>query len=89
MENLEVTVTEDEKLVLVVDLRREIGYTKYGSNVSVATSGGNINLWHNGKLRQEKFNLNVFRPLTKKEQREGKVFLKTPPPDDSFTAENE
>jgi len=79
MDNLEVTVTDDEKLVLVVDLKREVGFTSEGRSVRVATSGGNINLWQNGKLRPEKFNLNVFRGLTTQEKRAGKVFLKRPP----------
>jgi hypothetical protein len=78
MENLEVTVTDDEKLVLTVDLKREIGYTKYRRSVCVATSKGNINLWQDGKLRPEKFNLNVFRSLTAEEKRTGQVHLKAP-----------
>ncbi len=74
MENFEVSITDDDKLVLVVDLKREVGYTKYNRSVRIATSKGNINLWQDGKLRPEKFNLNVFRSLTTKEKREGVRF---------------
>jgi hypothetical protein len=74
MENLEVSITDDDKLVLVVDLKREVGYTKYHRSIRIATSKGNINLWQDGKLRPEKFNLNVFRSLTAKEKREGVRF---------------
>jgi hypothetical protein len=77
MENLEVSITDDDKLVLVVDLKREVGYTKHQRSVCIGTSKGNINVWQDGKLRPEKFNLNVFRQLTAQEEREG-VQFKTP-----------
>jgi hypothetical protein len=78
MENLKVCLTKSNKLVLIADLNRESGFTKSGTSVCIATSGGNINLWEHGKLRTERFNLNVFRPMTKEEKREGRVFLKNP-----------
>jgi len=74
MENLAVSITDDDKLVLVVDLKQEVGYTKYERSVCIASSRGNINVWQDGKLRPEKFNLNVFRSLTAKEKLEGVRF---------------
>lgn len=76
MVNVDVKVTENELLILTIDLKKTCGYTKGGKNVLIGSSRGNIHIpTQDGKLRAEKFNVNVFRAWTPKEQVRGSVKL--------------
>jgi len=74
MENIEVRVTEDKKLILTVDLTCEGDFTRRACSRRVATSGGNIVIWKDGQPLPGpiKFNLNVTRGLTATEREEAK-----------------
>jgi hypothetical protein len=76
MVNVEVKVTEDDKLILTVDLKKVCGYTGGGNNVRIASSLGNLPIpTRDGRLRVERFNLNVYRPPTPREKAERAVTL--------------
>lgn len=70
MQNIELEVTDDNKLILVVDLDTDIAYTRSHRSVRIASSEGNLQIWADGKPhpRGIKVNLNVFRILTQEEK---------------------
>jgi len=70
MENIELSISDDDVLTLRVDLNKEVGLTGAMRSKRIATSGGNIVLWKDGKPLPNslRFNLNVFRSLTDEEQ---------------------
>jgi len=72
MQNIELEVTHDNKLILMVDLDTDIAYTRSYRSVRVASTEGNLQIWHKGRPhpRGIKVNLNVFRGLTKEEKAE-------------------
>ena len=72
MQNVEVSI-EGEVLILKIDLSVALGPTKGKRNsMSVATSSGPVLLYDgvSGRYREEKFNLNVYRPFRAGESRE-------------------
>lgn len=77
MENVDIRI-EDEKLILTIDLRREIGISKTGRSVLIGSSAGNVTIWQDGAARVEKINISCFRAITAAETRAGVVTLKTP-----------
>ncbi len=83
MENIEITVTEDEYLLIRVDLKSEVGFTSGRKGVRIASTQGNVHLpGPNSTLRGERLNVNLWRPLTNREKREGAACLKSREEDD-------
>lgn len=72
MENVELEITEDNRLILTVDLSQEVGFTRLAQSIRIASTGGNLQLWENGKPHPKniRVNLNVFRSLTETEKKE-------------------
>jgi len=72
MQNIDLEVTDNNKLILVVDLDVDIAYTRSHRSVRIASSEGNLQIWYNGKPHPKgvKVNLNVFRGLTQEEKEE-------------------
>jgi hypothetical protein len=70
MDNIELSLSDDDVLTIVVDLKRAIGWTKNRTSVRIASTQGNLQLWRDGKPHPQRIrvNLNVFRPLTRAEQ---------------------
>ena len=68
MRNVELSI-EGDILTLRVDLSQECGLTKSERSVCVATTDGNLQIWADGSPRNERVNLNVFRPISKEEIR--------------------
>ena len=70
MENVEVTVEDDNTLVLRIDLTQEIGFTKSFRSMGIGTTRGNVQLWEGGKPHPKGIQLNcsVFRRLTEDEK---------------------
>jgi hypothetical protein len=74
VENIEAR-TEGDYLILKIDLTKNCGYTGGYNNIRVASSHGNQPVPStDGTLRPERWNLNVFRPLTTKERLERKTY---------------
>jgi hypothetical protein len=71
MQNVEIQITDDNRLILTVDLSQQFGVTKGGASVRIGSSEGNCRLWVNGKPHPEGvfFNLNVCRPLTAEQKK--------------------
>ena len=76
MENCEITISDEMKLTIVVDLGKEVGFTQSRRSVCIGSSQGNVDLWHEGKALGIKANINVFRKITKEERARGRVSLK-------------
>ena len=70
MQNIELEVTDDNKLILMVDLETDIAYTRSHRSMRIASTEGNLQIWHNGKPHPSgiKVNLNVFRVLDQEEK---------------------
>ncbi len=76
MINCEVEVSENDILLIRVDLKKVCGYTSGRKNVRISSSLGNLQLpGRDGKLRVERFNLNVWRALTPQEEAAGGIRL--------------
>jgi hypothetical protein len=71
MQNIDIKITEDDILVLKVNLRQAIGRTNSRRNMTIGTTGGNVPLWTGDAPHPSgaKINVNVFRPLTEEEQK--------------------
>ncbi|MFH1113709.1 MAG: hypothetical protein V1792_07280 [Pseudomonadota bacterium] len=77
MENVTISISDDDILTLTVDLKLVSGFTRERKNVRIASSLGNIQLpGKDGNLRVERFNVNVFRPLNPRERHEDGIHLK-------------
>lgn len=72
MQNVEVKITRNNRLVLTVDLNKETGWTTHARSIRIASTEGNLQLWKNGKPHPKgiRLNLNVFRSLTEAEREE-------------------
>lgn len=70
MENCELTISEDDVLTIVVDLKKEVGWTKHRNSMRIGSTEGNMPLWKNGKPHPKRIrvNCNVFRSLTEDEK---------------------
>jgi hypothetical protein len=70
MQNVELEITEDNHLVLRVDLNQEVSFTGRAKSMRIASTGGNLQLWKDGKPHPKgvRVNLNVFRSLTEEEK---------------------
>jgi len=71
MQNVEITVSEDDVLTIKVNLREVVGFTKSNRNALIGSTGGNLPVWtaegpHPSGAR---LNCSVFRPLLSKEKR--------------------
>ncbi len=73
MQNVELQITDDNRLVLTVDLTKEVGWTRGQRSIRVASTEGNLQLWQDSKPHPKgiRVNLNVFRPATREERRLG------------------
>lgn len=71
MDNLELEITPDDILIMKVDLKRDVGLTRYRNSVRISSSAGNLQLWKDGRPhpRNIRVNLNVFRSLTKEDKK--------------------
>ncbi len=67
MRNVDVQIDGDI-LILRVDLSQDCGLTRSQLSVCVATTDGNLQLWADGKPREELVNLNVFRRMSPEEK---------------------
>lgn len=74
MENIELSF-DGQFLVLTVDCTKELGFTNAGESMRIATSGGNVQLWHENKPHPDaiRFNFNVYRSLREDEREAGKL----------------
>jgi len=72
MQNVELEITEDNRLILTVDLNQEVRYTARAQSMRIASTEGNLQLWKDGKPHPKniRLNLNVFRSLTEAEKKE-------------------
>lgn len=59
MENIAFEA-QGEQLVIVIDLSRELGFSKSGKSVIIATTGGNIPLPGHEELE---IGVNLYRPI--------------------------
>lgn len=68
--NVKFEITPDEWLVIKVNLRRALDRTRSGRSALVASTHGNLPLWQGDGPHPLgiRINLNVFRPLSRKEQ---------------------
>lgn len=74
MDNLKLEITPDDILVMKVDLKKDVGPTRYGNSIRISSSQGNLQLWKDGQPhpRNIRVNLNVFRSLTEEDKKKGK-----------------
>ena len=72
MQNVELEITDDNQLILRVDLNQEAGFTRRFQSMRVATTEGNLQLWKDGQPHPKniRVNLNIFRSLTEAEKKE-------------------
>lgn len=72
MTNIQLKVTKNNKLVLIVDLTRDGAFTKSCRSRQIASSGGSVLLWKDGLPHPDsaRFNLHVFRSLRPEEKQE-------------------
>jgi hypothetical protein len=72
MDNIELSLSDDDVLTIVVDVKKAIGWTKNRTSVRIASTQGNLQLWKDGRPHPERprMNLNIFRPLTAAEEQE-------------------
>lgn len=73
MQNLEWQITEDEKLIITIDLKQTRGFTEKYQSVRIATSNGPISITHiNGKPdeRRIRWFFNMHRPFLNDEERQ-------------------
>lgn len=72
MQNVKVKITRTNRLILTVDLTKEVGWTTQARSIRIATTEGNLQLWKDGKPHPKniRLNLNVFRSLTEEEKKE-------------------
>ncbi len=61
MKNVEFKV-EDDKLVIIVDLKQEFGLSSSGKSITVASTEGNISVPQREDI---KIGLNVYKPRPK------------------------
>lgn len=69
LKNVELEITEDDILILKVDLNQEHGLTHSRNSIMVATSGGNINLWRGSSLLPHRLNINVIKTIPPEERK--------------------
>ena len=71
MNNIELEVSDDNVLVVRIDLKKGNYVTNSGRSVMIGTTGGNLLLWRDGKPDplQIRINCNVFRPFTTDERK--------------------
>jgi hypothetical protein len=43
-DNVDVVITDDQKLVITIDLNKDVGRTKSGKNIMIASTGGGLQL---------------------------------------------
>ncbi len=60
MRNIELSI-EGDSLTLKIDLSQKLGFTRSGESIAVASTDGNLQLWQDGKPREEFVNLNIFK----------------------------
>jgi hypothetical protein len=72
MQNVELEITEDNRLILTVNLNEEISFTTQNRSIRIASTEGNLQLWKDGQPHPKniRVNLNVFRSLTEAEKKE-------------------
>ncbi|MEI7451195.1 MAG: hypothetical protein WCJ75_16415 [Desulfomonile sp.] len=72
MNNIELEITDDDVLVLRIDLKQEIQFTKSNRSIMIGSTQGNLLLWHEGRPdpRNIRVNCSVFRGLTIQEKRQ-------------------
>ncbi len=58
MQNIETSI-DGNKLTLVIDLSKELGTTKSGKSITIASSGGGVPVPGQENV---KLNLNVYKP---------------------------
>lgn len=70
MHNISLSISDDLKLTVVIDLTAEHGRTRSERSVSIASTKGNLVLWKDNKpLPQNiRLNLNCIRSLTDEEK---------------------
>ena len=59
MKNIEITITDNDKLLISVDLKQDYGFSKSGKSVIIGTTEGNISL--PAPNEDVKIGLNVYR----------------------------
>lgn len=71
MRNIEISVTEEDVLLIKIDLHENVGLTKSERNVTIGTTGGNVPVWTpNGPHPTgARVNCSVFRPLLPEEKK--------------------
>jgi hypothetical protein len=72
MENLEIEITPDDILIMKIDLKKDLSFTRRRRSVRISSTEGNCQLWRDGQPHPKKIrlNLNVFRSLTREELQE-------------------
>ncbi len=60
MRNVELSI-EGDTLTLKVDLTQKLGSTRSSQSIAVASTDGNLQLWQDGKPREEFVNLHIFK----------------------------
>jgi hypothetical protein len=61
---------EGDKLIVEMDLSRDLKFTQNHRSILIAGTGGNLQLWQDGKPHPKgiRLNLSCFRPLTDEEK---------------------
>ena len=60
MQNVDFEVTEDGQLVITIDLNQELGESKTGKSIIVASTGGNVSV---PGYEDVKIGINAYRPI--------------------------
>ena len=72
MTNIGLEITDDDFLVLVINLNEGIQFTRSNRSIMIGSTQGNLLLWNNGKPdpRNIRVNCSVFRGLTVQEKKQ-------------------
>jgi hypothetical protein len=72
-------VTDNDIMLIAVDISRSIGFSKSGRSVAVGGTYGNRDVWKAGRLTGIKLNLTAHRPPTPFEKASRETVLKPEP----------
>jgi hypothetical protein len=70
MENIQIRITDENLLILTVDLNKECGPTQSRRSIRIASTEGNLALWKDGAPlpNNVRVNCNILRSLTAEEK---------------------